>query len=207
MNRGFLPVKLPPDGKIEILSSEGEAICRMKDGVEYVLRFGQIVAADNGDEAKKDADKTDDKPEKGKPDEKDAGASRLNRYMFVMARFNQDLIPKPKLDETPADQPAGSPDASGDKKAGQADAAPKASAPNTKTPPQPPATAPKTDKKPGDKAPPTDKTPPAGKPAPAAKPPASKPATGTAPPSPLPTNRLATSLRADAGKNEVRRGR
>ena len=35
---GFFPVPTP-DRTIEIFSSEGEAICRMKDGVEYVLRL------------------------------------------------------------------------------------------------------------------------------------------------------------------------
>ena len=93
--RGFLPLKTG-----EILSTDGETIVGMKDGVEYVLRFGSptTVAGDS----KADAAKA------GKPDEpeKDAGGETSGRYLLVMARFNEQLLEKPTLDplpEMPAD--------------------------------------------------------------------------------------------------------
>ncbi len=90
--RGFLPLKTG-----EILSTDGETIVGMKDGVEYVLRFGAptTVAADSKADGSKD----------GKAPEKDAGGETSGRYLLVMARFNEQLLEKPMLDPLP-DVPA-----------------------------------------------------------------------------------------------------
>lgn len=128
ISKGFSPVAVNGT-EPEILSSEGEIVTTLRDGVEYVLRFGQLqvqTESAEGDEsaaepvdataaaAGKTADgKTEpkaedpakpaadaDKPD-AKKDEKKAGEN-LRRYLFVMARFNEDAIEKPKLKELPA---------------------------------------------------------------------------------------------------------
>ncbi len=75
----------------------------MKDGVEYVLRFGDLRMDTSGQEAEKPAaDAT--AAEKAK-----AGDKNVQRYLFAMARFNEDAIKKPDLQELPplpADEPA-----------------------------------------------------------------------------------------------------
>jgi hypothetical protein len=72
----------------EILSSNGETIVGMKDGVEYLLRFGNgtSVAGDAKAEKKEDGKASDD---------------TTGRYLFVMARFAESLLEKPKLDPLP----------------------------------------------------------------------------------------------------------
>lgn len=86
MRRGFFPMRIS-NNEAEILSKEGETICQMNDGVEYVLRFGSIAGeqANNGNS-------------------KDPGAApstNVNRYLFVMARYDDSVIEKPKLEEVP----------------------------------------------------------------------------------------------------------
>jgi len=72
----------------EILSSNGETIVGMKDGVEYLLRFGNgtSVAGDAKAEKKGDGKASDD---------------TTGRYLFVMARFAESLLEKPTLDPLP----------------------------------------------------------------------------------------------------------
>ena len=95
MSRGFYLANV--SGKAGIYSNEGEFRCLMKDGVEYVLRFGNISEsrrADSDTEEGKDGDKK---------------AAGVNRYIFVMAEFNLTAIPKPKPQELPkaeAEKPA-----------------------------------------------------------------------------------------------------
>jgi hypothetical protein len=149
IDKGFSPVPLKPGADPEILSSEGEVVCTLRDGVEYVLRFGQLQiqtesagdtaesagetasAADKGksapaDEQSKTANAKDSKPgDKKAGEKKDSDAKNLRRYLFVMARFNKDIIEKPKLKEAPAaEKPAagepasaGGPPAGGDEPA------------------------------------------------------------------------------------------
>ena len=111
--RGFLPLKTG-----EILSTDGETIVGMKDGVEYVLRFGSptTVAGDLKAGSKKDED------EKGGEPEKDAADETSGRYLLVMARFNEQLLDKPKLDPLP-DVPddAAKKDEDGEKDGGKTD--------------------------------------------------------------------------------------
>ncbi|RIK79003.1 MAG: hypothetical protein DCC67_11040 [Planctomycetota bacterium] len=127
ISKGFSPVPLQPGAEPEILSSEGELICTLRDGVEYVLRFGQLQvqtdsAADASEgettpadptkgEAAKDAaaDAADAASDAAEGEKKaDEDGKNLRRYLFVMARFNQDVIEKPKLKELPA-TPEGQP--------------------------------------------------------------------------------------------------
>ena len=64
MKRGFVPVPLTAD-ELEILSSEGEVVCTMKSGVEYVLRFGNLQVASSGEAEQGIADKKDGSEEDG----------------------------------------------------------------------------------------------------------------------------------------------
>jgi len=84
--RGFYAIQ----GNADILSSGGETIVGLDDGVEYVLRFGNGTSVD-GDDAK---DKQDG-------DAGTAPAEKTGRFLFVSARFNEGLIEKPKLDPLP----------------------------------------------------------------------------------------------------------
>ncbi len=89
--RGFLP-RLNGD----IQSSNGETIIGMKNGVEYVLRFGATtsVATDGKEDKKEDG-------EKKEADPKEDGGETGGRYVLVMARFNESLLEKPKLEAVP----------------------------------------------------------------------------------------------------------
>jgi hypothetical protein len=93
--RGFVIAK--SGDKVEVYSKEGEVRCLMKDGVEYVLRFGDIALGSAAE--KKEKDKTGQKPE-------EKNTSGLNRYLFVMAVFNPEAIEKPKLESLPQVPPA-----------------------------------------------------------------------------------------------------
>ena len=76
-------------GDVEVISSEGEVRVGMKDGVRYLLRFGRVVEGQG----------------------ESTGSAGVNRYLFVVAEFDPELIPKPELQplpELPADN-AGSP--------------------------------------------------------------------------------------------------
>lgn len=90
--KGFFVAELTP-GQPEIVSDDGEIRVVMKDGVEYVLRFGEIAV---GGPSQKDK-----KPNGTETDEDKKGGGGLNRYLFVMAEFNPDVIPKPQLEPLP----------------------------------------------------------------------------------------------------------
>ena len=90
-DKGFFLDRLN-DGKAECYSNEGEVRIAAGDGCEYILRFGNIAGASS---AKKE--------DKGKADAA-AGKdpkSNVNRYLFVMAEFNPDMLPKPTFEPLP----------------------------------------------------------------------------------------------------------
>ncbi len=84
-----------------LLSNQGETIIQTSIGVQYALRFGEIALG-----ATATADPS------ASADETDESSSEANRYLFVTADFNPDLIPQPQLAELPeipaATQPQGS---------------------------------------------------------------------------------------------------
>lgn len=79
---GFFPTG-EKDGKLEISSANGEVVIDMKDGVQYVLRFGNVSSDVAG-----------------------AVEGKLNRYLFVSAQLAPDVLTPPKLEAEPAG-PAG----------------------------------------------------------------------------------------------------
>ena len=85
--RGFLPL---PSGAI--LSTEGQTVIGMKDGVEYVLRFGAGTTVTEPGKAGSGED--GDAPEES--------AETAARYLLVMAQFNEGLLEKPELAELPS---------------------------------------------------------------------------------------------------------
>lgn len=106
ISKGFWPTQTG-----DLLSNEGEVVAGTKEGVEYVLRFGEVALGteEAKDEPKPegDADKDASKKE-GEAKEGDKKKGQ-NRYLFLMAQFNEDLIPKPELTPIPgepAEQPA-----------------------------------------------------------------------------------------------------
>ncbi len=93
--KGFFVAELAK-GQVELFSNEGEIRVVMKDGVEYVLRFGEIAGSGPS--------KKDEKPkskEKGAEQDKDKKSDGLNRYLFVMAEFDPGTIPKPQIEPLP----------------------------------------------------------------------------------------------------------
>ncbi len=99
-DRGFYPVKV--GDRIELVSTEGEVSVLTKDGVQYVLRFGQV--AGRGEEAEDESEEGKEDAEKG--EEKATGDAGVNRYLFVMAEFNPDAIAKPELEPLPGEEKA-----------------------------------------------------------------------------------------------------
>ena len=83
--RGFYPVPIGKDGETEILSANGEMTVGLKDGVQYVLRFGNIARKELGTTAEGD-------------DEDSAG---VNRYLLLRTRVDEDRFPAPNLTPVP----------------------------------------------------------------------------------------------------------
>jgi len=102
--RGFYLA--PVQGGFALFSNEGEVRAGLNDGVEYILRFGEIAGqgtSDEEDKEKKEGDEaapSDEKKEgeEGKDGKKDQG---VDRYIMVTAQFREDLIPKPELQPLP----------------------------------------------------------------------------------------------------------
>ena len=97
MSKGFFPARV--SGREEqIFSNEGDIYVMMKDGVQYVLRFGNIAGDTNDGNKKKEGEDSDE--------------GQLNRYIFVMAEFNADAIEKPELEPLPEAKPEANADES-----------------------------------------------------------------------------------------------
>lgn len=89
MQRGFAPTR-SETGETEVLSSEGEVLVTLKDGVEYVLRFGKLQLSDESSQSESSEESDDD--------------SGVSRYLFVMARLNKSMIESPELEVVPEEQ-------------------------------------------------------------------------------------------------------
>jgi hypothetical protein len=99
MSKGFTPEAVAGSDSQEIISSDGEVVATMKNGTEYVLRFGNLTSAD-GQERQDEAAPA----EPASPPGSTADAKKDNdvhRYLFVMARFNESAVKQPELQELP----------------------------------------------------------------------------------------------------------
>jgi len=107
----LFPVK---EGRPVLLSTQGDVRIAMEDGVVYVLRFGQIASTAKAspekkkEPAKKEPEKKEPgKKEPSKPGEKKDGETptpegpTVNRYLFIMAEFDPDVLPKLQLEKLP----------------------------------------------------------------------------------------------------------
>lgn len=95
--KGFFVAELTK-GQAELFSNDGEIRVITKDGVEYILRFGEIAGTGTASK-EEDKDKTEDAG-------KEKQGPGMNRYLFVMADFNEDMIPKPQLEPLPEEKKA-----------------------------------------------------------------------------------------------------
>lgn len=126
-SKGFTATGIGDGAPQDIISSDGEVIATMKNGAEYVLRFGNLTNVTGIDKPEDAA--VAENPTAAKSDDD------LHRYMFVMARFNDKAIKEPEykpLPELPEETPAAAADT-----ATTGDAAAQ-----TTTPSETPATAP-----------------------------------------------------------------
>jgi hypothetical protein len=104
---GFYPYSAS-EGKLEIYGANGELIVDTKDGVEYVLRFGEIAPEIHAgpDKADKDKDKTAAENE-----------VKVHRYLFVTTQLSPSVSTPPELEPEPAGpEPAAEKPADADKK-------------------------------------------------------------------------------------------
>jgi hypothetical protein len=104
MSKGFAAMASPEGGDAkDIISSDGEIVATMKNGAEYVLRFGKMT--DSGDQGKdkdeKSAEEASTSADKDKKTDKG-----VHRYLFVMARLNKDAVKRPDLVKLPDLPPA-----------------------------------------------------------------------------------------------------
>ncbi len=89
--RGFIPASGGSQDEIEILSANGELSVGLKDGVQYVLRFGN--ASGLSDEENEDSADGEE--------EKSPSPSGVNRYLLVTARVDESHFPPPDLKPVP----------------------------------------------------------------------------------------------------------
>ena len=82
--RGFFPLQQTQGGEIDILSANGEMVVTLNDGVQYVLRFGEVSGVD---EVVSDDDSEN--------------STGVNRYMLVTARVDETQFPLVGLQEIP----------------------------------------------------------------------------------------------------------
>jgi Domain of unknown function (DUF4340) len=84
--KGFYPVP-SPDDKTEIYSASGEMSFSLKDGVTYLLRFGEAFGSLGGNkEGAKEAE---------------ANSGTFYRTLFVTASLDESIYPMPELQSVP----------------------------------------------------------------------------------------------------------
>ncbi len=98
------------DGKL--VSNEGEVRVRMKDGILYTLRFGEVLLG-TGDEVTAGAAEGAEGADGGKK-EGSSAAGAENRYLFVTAAFDESALAKPEPPPEPSAAPAVEPSATGE---------------------------------------------------------------------------------------------
>ena len=94
--RGFTPTPSASDTGSEIISSDGEVIATLKNGVEYVLRFGNLTSGPDEDKSKETPEAQAAAAAAAKSSDSD-----VHRYLFVMSRFNESAVKQPELAPLP----------------------------------------------------------------------------------------------------------
>ncbi|MDR1053702.1 MAG: DUF4340 domain-containing protein [Planctomycetaceae bacterium] len=95
---GFYLVSVPNKNgqngeSIKLLASRGDIQLRMKDGICYNLRFGELTGTQtvSKDESKKENNETNE----------DTTAMMENRYLFINADFDESIIPPADIQPLP----------------------------------------------------------------------------------------------------------
>jgi len=97
---GFYLVTLPDlkvktvNAKRQLLSNEGDIQLRMKDGIRYHLRFGNLTGTES--------ELTPPPGEENQEPKEETPKIGANRYLFITADFDETSIPKPDIQEIPA---------------------------------------------------------------------------------------------------------
>jgi hypothetical protein len=86
---GFLPAQPPGADQIEIVASNGEVTVDTKDGVQYVLRFGNVSGAEDQSGDTSEGDEL-----------------KLNRFLFVTTQLSPHTLVEPTYEPEPAGPPA-----------------------------------------------------------------------------------------------------
>jgi hypothetical protein len=96
LKKGFTATGTGEGAPVDIISSDGELIATMKNGAEYVLRFGNVtnVARGEKDDAAAPGEAASAAGQKKSGDD-------VHRYLFVMARHNKDAVKQPELKPLP----------------------------------------------------------------------------------------------------------
>ncbi|TWU26163.1 hypothetical protein Pla52o_00150 [Novipirellula galeiformis] len=87
--RGFYPLQTSDGGEYEMISANGELTVSLTNGVQYLLRFGNVSGLT--DEADQEPSEGDEKP----------SAGGVNRYLLVTTQVDEAKFPAPKLREIP----------------------------------------------------------------------------------------------------------
>ena len=93
---GFYPVPLGPNRELEIVAANGELTATTKDGVQYILRFGNISGISSDDDSSK-ADDAANEDDAASQDE----AGGVNRYLMVSTVVDESMFPVPELKPIP----------------------------------------------------------------------------------------------------------
>ncbi|MBA4017866.1 MAG: hypothetical protein C0483_11880 [Pirellula sp.] len=93
------------DKEFEIVSHDGDMMVGFANGIRYHLRFGDITGkgrAVGAEEGKPGADKPAEPAAEAAGDGAAEGSNTApNRYLMVMATFDESLVPKPELTKIP----------------------------------------------------------------------------------------------------------
>jgi hypothetical protein len=90
-DHGYFAVPIDPKkpDALDIVSKFGEISLQMSDGARYILRFGNTTGLSAAKDKKADGKES---------------STGMDRYLFVMADFNQDAIPKPAIEKLPPEE-------------------------------------------------------------------------------------------------------
>ena len=92
VTRGFYPVTVGDADQVELMSANGEMRVTTKDGVQYLLRFGNI--AGSGDQTAEETDDSSDADDV-------ADREGVNRYLLVTTAVDQSKFPVPDAQPIP----------------------------------------------------------------------------------------------------------
>lgn len=85
--RGFIPAGRAGSDETEILAANGEIAVRLKDGVRYILRFGNVAGLSEQEQEAAESE--------------EVGMVGSNRYMLVTTEVDESIIPMPQLQPVP----------------------------------------------------------------------------------------------------------